>query len=314
MTDRTAWVARAFAAHVRRRDAAAAAGIERQAADLEAGVRADRPSDDLRLWFADDLPTNVTVIPGVGAREGELHVFVYDDDDVSLGGRAHRGPDAHAHDALAELERELRPFDLPRVASFHLLVLGSLRCLARLAERGLAARITHLTVRCDAREAAALSDVCPSLIALQASSEVAEALLDGGHAGLARVVLDGASAAQLARVLRRHDLPALRHVGTRHAPTTEDDLTMLAREVARRRVARVELVSTNDAAQFPFDRLWDLRPALADVECVVVSGHLVPPRIVRRFAAWEAVVFASHDRRELLAWDLEASGWPHGSR
>jgi hypothetical protein len=75
-----------------------------------------------------------------------------------------------------------------------------------------------------------------------------------------------------------------------------------------------EASSTYHATSFPFDVLLAERPRLAHLRRIVVGGHLVPPKVLKRFATWPEVTFVRHDRREVLALDLETTGWPFGSR
>jgi hypothetical protein len=311
-------VARAFARRVRSRDPAAASLIDVETRRLVEGT--EEAIADEREALAEfgggfhfaELNSNVLAAEDGGT----LHVWCYDNDLVSLGHRSMRlGARRHSIDALRRL-RELFARRSPRlVRSFHLMLFGPTEPFEEYLE-SLDARdmLSHLALRREhAEPLSPLAGVFPALEALDAAAEDLHSLLGEEHPSLATLVVRADEGARVA-LPYPESVPALRHLGLREGCVDEESVAAVLGSRLVAQLESLEMTATNRSSAFAFDVLLDHRAKLGQLRNIVVGGHLVPERVLRRFKSWPEVMFISHDRREALALDLETTGWPFGAR
>ncbi|WP_327046394.1 hypothetical protein OG320_00320 [Microbispora sp. NBC_01189] len=172
-------------------------------------------------------------------------------------------------------------------------------------------RLSHLCLpsqRDDLAEAP-VAGRYPGLRALECPAWQVAGLLRDGAPRLRTLVAygDDARTPSLLDLLAGLSLPALRHLALWEAHV---DPTTLGASPVVARLATLDLWKVNDAHRFDFSALLRQRRDLAHLERIVVPGHCVPSATVGRFADWPQVTFAGHDRRELLALDLDTRGYP----
>jgi hypothetical protein len=207
-----------------------------------------------------------------------------------------------------------------RVHSIRLcLFSGTSRMAEALAQLGAAARVTHVELRTNepGTEHAPIARSFPAVRGLTcADRELAPLLAEGAPRLRSLVVTHPWDQPHVAIEARLPDvaLPDLRHFGLFHGPCSAEDLAVLAAHPMLRSLASLEIFSLNHATRFPFDALLDRRDAWAHLRRVLVTGHLVPDDIKRRFAAWPEVELVGYDRREVIAFDFETRGWAAGAR
>ncbi|MFG1877702.1 hypothetical protein ACGFIV_22900 [Sphaerisporangium sp. NPDC049003] len=102
-------------------------------------------------------------------------------------------------------------------------------------------------------------------------------------------------------------LPALRHLALWE---THVDIATLSRSPVVARLATLDLWKVNHPGPFGFPALLGHRRHLAHLERIVVPGHGIPAGTAGRFGDWPQVTFAGHNRREVLALDLDTRGYP----
>jgi hypothetical protein len=197
------------------------------------------------------------------------------------------------------------------------------------AAAGLGDRVTHLDQRgaWDARAGALrvrprrLGDEFPNLRALSAASwgfgswsavplgrlDRLRLIADWGDTWRSSIPVPGPPLAEiLDRVADR--APFLRQLAIPAYRWDPSALDVLTRHPLLARLVTLELFNIHHP--FDFEALLDARPRLAHLETVVLGSHLVPQEVLQRFADWPAVQFASHDRRELRAYDAAWEGRP----
>jgi len=308
----------AFASLVRARDATAAALIEIEARRLVAPTEESTADerDALRslgggFWFH-EMDANVLAIDHT---EG-LHVWCYDDDLVTLGDRSLRlGARRHAVDAISDLKALFTRRSAKELRSLQLLLFGPVAPFRELLDEVDAREgVTRLVLRREHDEPLTpLADVFPLLVGLEGAADDLPRLLEGGHEALEALVVRAGALSRFA-FLSPKLLPGLRHLGVREPNVSAGALRAFLQTPIVGQLRSLDVSSTNHAETFPFDALWDARTHLSHLERIIVGGHLVPERVLRRFAVWSEVTFVGHDRREALAIDLETTGWPFGSR
>ncbi|MEU9884390.1 hypothetical protein [Sphaerisporangium sp. NPDC051011] len=169
-------------------------------------------------------------------------------------------------------------------------------------------RLTHLCLvsQSDAVDAP-VAGRYPGLRALECAAwEVPELLCDGAPR-LHTLVAYGTDPSRppLLDALAGVPLPALRHLALWE--TLVDPATLTGSPV----VARLATLDLWNSAgrRFDFSGLLRCREELAHLERIVVPWHDIPPGTRERFADWPQVTFASHDRREVQAHDLDTVGY-----
>jgi hypothetical protein len=309
--------ARAFSRHLRAHDADAAVLISAQldrleddgdptrAAEAEAMVGPAGTAG--QLWLGEVISEDLLSVEDPGG--AGPHLWAYDADSCSTRGDHRLHPELHSQKLVPALRHALQE---ARPASLQLLLFGPLEpVLEELDRAGARGCVTALELRCESGPPLAIGEALPALRALTVPAEHLASALGGGHPALECLCATGCRdlASPLAAASAA-SLPALRHLGLRHAVAGERDLDRLARSGLVERLETLDLVATRDADRLPFDLLWSLRPRLSHLRRLAVGGHLVPQKSRRRFAAWPEVTLASHDRRELLGLDLATTGWP----
>jgi len=311
-------VSQAFARCVKPRDPAAAAlvALEGRCLATPDAVTEDDERDALARsvggYSFEEFRRNTFSIE----EDGWLDVWCYDDDLVTLGSRSPRlGALRHAEDALAELRALFARRSPSAVRSLHLLLFGPVQPFEQFFDELHAReRVSHLVLRREHDEPLAeLSGVFPALSGLEANGADLPALLGEGNATLESLVVRTSKLEPLP-FLTPASLPSLRHLALREPAVPKRALEQLLASDIVDGLATLEISSTNHAVDFPFDVLLDGRERLSHLRRVVIGGHLVPAKARRRFASWRELTMVSHDRRELLALDLERTGWPFGSR
>jgi hypothetical protein len=244
------------------------------------------------------------------------YLWVYEEDGTDAPEPGEE-PYTAARDRLLASWRDERT---QQVRSIRLcLFSGTTRMAETLAKLGAAARVTHLELRTNELHAehAPLARSFPALRGLTCADHELAPLLAEGAPRLRSLVVthpwDQPHAAIEAR-LPNVALPDLRHFGLFHGPCSAEDLAVIAAHPMLGSLASLEIFSLNDATRFAFDALLERRDAWAHLRRVLVTGHLVPDDIKRRFATWPEVEFVGYDRREVIAFDFETRGWAAGAR
>jgi hypothetical protein len=284
-------------AETRAREAALLAAVERRQIGLGSRV----------------LDGNLLVLSDGPAR----HVWVFDEDlsdreEEDDAGLLALWDGSSAFDRVRE--RLAAAIESHAIASLSGLVFGTFRPLARLLDTvSLRDRITSLSLRSpDFAPVPRVARELPTLRTLSVAIDRMAAALGAGHPALRHLILGSSSAKHALDWLKHAALPRLEHLALRHARLDEVGLAALADLALVPQLHSLELFSSHHA--FPFDALLALRPRFNHLERILLGGHIVPTEILQRFDDWPQVRFVSHDRRELLAFDLETTGWPYGLR
>ncbi|MCC7540006.1 MAG: hypothetical protein IT379_27555 [Deltaproteobacteria bacterium] len=312
-------------------DAQAAEILRAQAAWLRDGTGASRaratalvaaitdpknlPAWRSQIWMGGLFDHRLTLLP---AGDG-LEAWLYDDDIATLGDLAD-GDDIDEHPwarntgAAEALDRLLASTDAKRVRALRLLSFeGTRRFAETLRARGALDRVTHVELRLQREcEETSLPRVFPALSGLCCAAADLRALLADESDSLRALVVCGElrSVQQLLRSAKK--APGLRHLGVHYARWDADRLATLLRSPTIRRLTSLELYDVNGAAEFPFEDLVASQSAWRHLRHLALPGHCV----VRdpRLAELPNVTFVGHDRREVLALDLETRGWARNTR
>ncbi|MFK8004615.1 MAG: hypothetical protein AB8H86_33920 [Polyangiales bacterium] len=191
---------------------------------------------------------------------------------------------------------------------------GTRRVHRSLAAHGATHLVTHLELRVQSEETEPpIAGRFPGLLGLACSSREIATLLRGEHPILRSLVLRGPVNTQtLFGVLQR--APNLRHLGVHGHRWTDDDLVLFLDDDRLRRFESIELCGGSSASTFPFELVAARKRAWSHLKFLGLPGHAVASDTRKLFADDPQVVFVGHDRRQVIALDLETHGWPDSSR
>jgi hypothetical protein len=105
---------------------------------------------------------------------------------------------------------------------------------------------------------------------------------------------------------------ALRHLGLWHAPP-KAVVELLDHQLVEQ-LETLDLFDINTAQHFPFDALLVRRDRLGHLRRIHLPSHLISLERQHDFADWPAVRFLSHDRIEVLGYDLWTIAYPSALR
>lgn len=289
-----------------------------------AGARVHAVSDPRRpeqwrpqISLAGVTPNNLSVLAGP---DGD-HLWLYDDDIVSLEDSGDFDPAVHASpwelntDAAEALAALLDSPARERVRDLRLLVFeGSRRIHELLRSRAACSWVSHLELRLQrARDEPAVGERFPALRGLCCEAVDLPRLLRRGAPELRALVVIGELADAALRSLTAR-APKLRHLALQHTRWTDASLRALLELPLVEQLTGLELYDVHHATRFPFDALLDAREAWTHLRYLGLGGHLVRDELRGPFAAHPQVVFIGHDRRQVMALDLETRGWARNMR
>lgn len=241
--------------------------------------------------------------------------WVADNDIISLtdGGlfdpARHESPwDANA-EVIDELDAAIARGRYPTALRLRLCE-GSERIHTALRAHGLARAVTHLDLQLEREsDESELGHRFPGLRGLSVRASKLRQALRVPLPELRSLVLRGAVDPATLRWARAR-APKLAHLALFRTEWSEAFLTELLDHTEDLRT--LQSFDVNGARRFPFAALAAERPRWTHLALLALPGHLVPDEDRERFAADPQVLFVAHDRREVVALDLETHGWPEG--